>query len=270
MMEQTRIFGALRGVRGRTPSDLGALDQLMVRFSQLVSEQRWIKEIDINPLLATDDGGFIALDARIILYPQDTLAADLPTTAIRPYPAQYVSRWELKDGSPAVIRPIRPEDEPLMVEFHKTLSETSVQQRYFGMLKLEERIAHDRLTRICFNDYDREIALAVDRQVPGGGHEIVGVGRLSRTLVSGEADFAMLISDPWQQQDLGGELMDRLVAVAKAEGIKRISGCFMAGNTGMQKVCRKAGFQLHRLADGEYHAELLLSESLASPEHRAK
>ncbi len=185
MMEQTRIFAALHGVRGQKPGDLAALDQLMVRFSQLVAEQRWIKEIDINPLLAKEDGGFIALDARIIVYGPETNVADLPATAIRPYPSQYASRYGLKDGSQAMIRPIRPEDEPLMVEFHKTLSESSVHFRYFGTLKLEERIAHERLTRICFNDYDREIALAVDREAPGGGHEILGIGRLCRTLEAG-------------------------------------------------------------------------------------
>ena len=269
MMERTKIFGALRGVRGRKASDLDALDQLMVRFSQLVAEQRWIKEIDINPLVATDDGGFIALDARVILYGPETKPAELPKTAIRPYPSQYLSRWELKDGSPANIRPIRPEDEPMMVEFHKTLSESSVHFRYFGMLKLEERIAHERLTRICFNDYDREIALAVDRQAPGGGHEILGIGRLSRTLEQGEADFAILVTDEWQRQGLGTELMEKLIKIAKAEGITRLSGGIMAGNAGMQKLCRNAGFQLHRLSDGEYRADMLLRKSASAAETRA-
>jgi acetyltransferase len=269
MMEQTRIFAALRGGRGREPSDLAALDQLMVRFSQLVAEQRWIREIDINPLLATEAGGFVALDARIILYGAGTEAADLPTTAIRPYPAQYCSRRELKDGSQATIRPIRPEDEPLMVEFHKTLSESTVRFRYFGMLKLEERIAHERLTRICFNDYDRQIALAVDRETPGGGHEILGIGRLSRTLEEGGSDFAILVGDPWQRQGLGGALMDKLVNIAKDEGLGRISGCIMSANIGMQKVCRKSGFQLHRLPDGEYWADMLLPKSPAAQERRA-
>jgi len=270
MMERTRIFGTLRGVRGRKASDLAALDQLLVRFSQLVAEQRWIKEIDINPLLATDEGGFIALDARIILHPPETQPADLPTIAIRPYPAQYCSRWELKDGSKAMIRPIRPEDEPLMVEFHRTLSEESVRYRYFGMLNLDDRIAHERLTRICFNDYDREIALAVDRETPGGGHEILGIGRLSRSTEEGEADFAIVISDPWQKQGLGTGLMEKLVAIGKAEGLSRISGGIMSGNLGMQKVCRKVGYQLHRLADGEYRADILLPKSLSALERRVR
>jgi len=263
MMEQTRIFAALRGVRGQKPSDLDALDQLMVRFSQLVAEQRWIKEIDINPLLAREDGGFIALDARVIIYPPGTRAEDLPTTVVRPYPSQYISQRALKDGTIAIIRPIRPEDEPLMVEFHKTLSESSVHFRYFGLLKLEERIAHERLTRICFNDYDREIALVVDRTTGTGKHEIMGIGRLCRTLVNGEADFAIIVSDQWQGQGLGTELMEKLICIAKDEDMSHITGCIMSGNTGMQKVCRKIGFQLHRMPDGEYKADMHLPKSLA-------
>jgi acetyltransferase len=270
MMEQTRIFKALSGVRGQKASDLDALDQLMVRFSQLVAEQRWIKEIDINPLVATDSGGFIALDARVILYGAATKEADLPGTAIRPYPAHYSSARRLKDGSTAVIRPIRPEDEPLMVEFHKTLSDSSVHFRYFGMLKLEERIAHERLTRICFNDYDREIALVVDREAPGGLHQILGIGRLSRTLVAGEADFAVLVSDDWQRQGLGTELMEKLVNVAQREGLNRLSGCIMSGNGGMQKICRKVEMQLHRLPDGDYVADLMLPVSVARLERRVR
>ena len=270
MMERTRIFAALRGVRGQKPSDLDALDQLMVRFSQLVAEQRWIKEIDINPLVATESGGFIALDARVILYDAETKEADLPVTAIRPYPAHYGSIRKLKDGSTAAIRPIRPEDEPLVVEFHKTLSDSSVHFRYFGMLKLETRIAHERLTRICFNDYDREIALVVDRERPGGGHEILGIGRLSRTIEAGEADFAILISDEWQRQGLGTELMTKLVRIAEEEGLNRLSGSVMSGNSGMQKICRTAGLQLHRLPDGDYQADLMLPKSLAALRRRVK
>jgi len=270
MMEQTRIYKALRGVRGQKPSDLGALDQLMVRFSQLVAGQRWIKEIDINPLVATEDGGFLALDARVILHDPETKLGDLPAPAIRPYPAQYTSSRRLKDGSAATIRAIRPEDEPLVVEFHKTLSDSSVHFRYFGTLKLEERISHERLTRICFNDYDREIALVVDREGPGGKHHILGIGRLSRTLEDGAADFAVVVSDPWQRQGLGAELLGKLVEIGEAEGLARISGIVMSGNAGMQKVCRKAGFQLHRLPDGDYRADMLMPKSLAEIERRVR
>src|ERR1700684_4642670 len=109
MMEQTRIFTALKGVRGRKPVDMAELEQLLVRFSQLVLEQPWISEIDINPLLASPER-MLALDARVVLYGQEVTADQLPRLAIRPYPIQYVRPWTLKNGTPVVIRPIRPED----------------------------------------------------------------------------------------------------------------------------------------------------------------
>jgi acetyltransferase len=155
------------------------------------------------------------------------------------------------------------------VEFHKTLSDSSVHFRYFGMLELEERIAHERLTRICFNDYDREIALVVDRETPGG-HEILGIGRLSRTLEDGTADFAVLVSDAFQYQGLGTELLTKLVHVAEGEGLGRISGSVMSGNSGMQKICREVGFQLHRLPDGDYRADMVLPKSPAARNPTAK
>jgi acetyltransferase len=207
MMETTRIYHALKGVRGRKPVDLAALEKIMVGFSQLVAEQPWIKEIDINPMFASADD-LVALDARVILHDAKTEEDKLPRLAIRPYPTQYVSPWKLKDGTAITIRPIRPEDEPLLVKFHETLSEESVYHRYFNQIKLDQRIAHERLTRICFNDYDREIALVAERKNPkGGAVEIVGVGRLSKARGRNEAEFSLLINDQWQRHGLGTELL---------------------------------------------------------------
>src|SRR3954454_7995109 len=177
MMEQTKIYKALKGVRGRKPVDLAALEDLMVRFSELVAEQRLIKEIDINPLLASSDQ-LIALDARVVVHGLEVKDEDLPKTAVRPYPVQYVSQWKLKDGQEVTIRPIRPEDEPTMIHFHEKLSERSVYLRYFQPLKLSQRVAHKRLTRICFIDYDREMALVVEKKLEIGEMDIIAVGRL--------------------------------------------------------------------------------------------
>src|SRR5581483_4883023 len=163
MMEQTRVYTALKGVRGRQPVDLAALEQILVRFSQLVVEQPAIKEIDINPLLVSA-GGFVALDARVIVHAGDVTSSDLPRPAIRPYPIHYISSTKLKNGIPVTIRPIRPEDEPLLVRFHGALSEDSVYARYMAPLQLAQRIAHERLTRVCFIDYDREMALVAERK----------------------------------------------------------------------------------------------------------
>jgi acetyltransferase len=253
MMEQTRIYAALKGVRGRDPVDLEALEKLLVRFSFLVVEQPCISEIDINPLLVSSER-LIALDARVVLYGPETREADLPRLAIRPYPLQYVRPWDLKDGIAVNIRPIRPEDEPLMVEFHEGLSEHSVYMRYFHALNLSQRVAHDRLTRICFIDYDREMVLVAVRQ--GAGREIAGVGRLSKVYGSDEAEFAILIKDAYQGQGLGTELLSRLLQVARDEAdIGRGVAYILPENRGMKRVAKNLGFGLEfedRVIKAEY------------------
>jgi len=247
MMAQTHIYRALKGVRGRPPIDLAALEQLLVRFSQLVVEQRWIKEIDLNPLLARsqESSPFLALDARIVLHEPDIDLNQLPKLAIRPYPSQYLSAWTLKNGTPITIRPIRPEDEPLMVQLHKTLSEQSVYFRYFHLIKLSQRTAHDRLTRLCFIDYDREMALVADYKHPDTGtHEMLAVARLSQLHGTREAEFALLVSDRYQCQGLGTELLKRLLQVGRDEQVEQIHAEILAENSAMQRVCEKLGFSL--------------------------
>ena len=247
MMERTRIFEALGGVRGRSPVDLGALEKLLVRFSQLVVEQPWIKELDINPLLASPER-LIALDARIVLHEPLTSEEDLPRTAIRPYPSQYVFAEEMHDGTPIVVRPIRPEDEPLMVKFHESLSEESVYMRYFHMMKLDQRTAHERLTRICFIDYDREMALVAERtDRETGEREILGVSRLSRRgAAPGEAEFSVLVSDRFQRRGLGTLLLSRLLEVGRAEGLRHITAEILLDNRPMQRISERLGFHLRR------------------------
>jgi acetyltransferase len=243
LMENTLIYKALKGVRGRRAVDLEALEQLLVRFSQLVAEQREIKEIDINPLLASSEG-LLALDARVILRAEQEPPVPL---AIRPYPTQYI--WSFRDG--ITIRPIRPEDEPLVIDFHRHVSDYSVYLRYFHPIQYSARIAHERLTRICFNDYDREIALVAEKQEPeanrvsGTKSLILGISRLSRKHgFPQEAEFAMLVADPYQRQGIGTELLTRLIQVARCEGIQRLAGEVLSENEGMRRLCRRLGFQL--------------------------
>jgi acetyltransferase len=246
MMEQSRIYKALGGVRGRPPVDRAALEELLVRFSQLVVEQRAIKEIDINPLFVTPERQ-IALDARVILHGPETDLQQLPRPAIRPYPAQYVAPWQLRDGTPVTIRPIRPEDEPLLAVFHRTLSEQSVYFRYFGPLGLAWRVSHERLTRMCFVDYDRTLALVVEQTDPHSHRrQILAVGRLTKEHAADEAEFALLVSDPYQRQGLGSELLRRLIAFGRDEGLARITGSILPENLGMRTICERLGFQLKR------------------------
>jgi acetyltransferase len=257
MMEQTKIYRALKGVRGRKSVDLGELEQLLVRFSQLVVQQPWIKEIDINPMLVGPER-IVALDARVVLHD----VADekkLPHAAIRPYPVQYTWQWSLTDGTPVTIRPIRPEDEPLLVKFHETLSDRSVYLRYLHMLKLSQRVAHERLTRICFIDYARETALVVEKTDEGGDRQVLAVGRLQRLADEHQAEFALLVSDEYQGKGIGPELLARLIEVARREGLKLLTADILADNNAMQRICAKAGFRLHReIGDPTVSAELEL------------
>lgn len=249
MMEQTKVYRALQGVRGRPPVNLDRLEKLMVRFSQLVVEQPWIREIDVNPLLAAPDQ-IVALDARIVLHPPDLREEELPRPAIRPYPRQYMGTWRLKDGTPVLIRPIRPEDEPLLVEFHHKLSERSVYLRYASLLKLSQRVAHERLARLCFIDYDREMALVAERRSPETGRpEILAVARLTKIYGTNDGEFAMLVRDDVQGKGLGTELLRRLIQIGEAEGLERIVADILVQNHAMQHVCRKLGFQIIRSDD---------------------
>ena len=240
MMEQTRIYKALQGVRGRSAIDLVKLEQLLVRFSQLIVEQPQISEIDINPLLVSPEGA-IALDARVVLKTTENPISP----AIRPYPTQYVQKWSTNGDRPITIRPIRPEDEPLMVLFHEELSEESVYLRYAHMVKLKHRIAHERLTRICFIDYDREMVLVADRQDPKTSeHRILGVGRLSKLHGTNEAEFALIVSDSYQQRGLGTELLRRMLQIGQEEKLEAIVGYILSSNYKMHSLCKKLGFEV--------------------------
>lgn len=246
LMERAKIFTALKGVRGRPPVDIEALEALLVRFSQLVVEQPWIKEIDINPLLASPER-LLALDARVVLHDPGTAPEDLPKPVIRPYPAQYEGTWQMKDGESVTIRPIRPEDEPMMVAFHESLSERTVYQRYLQALNLTQRTAHERLTRICFIDYARQMAIVIERKDPQTGkRSIIGVGRLQGLTGTAESEYAIVVTDQFQRQGLGTELLRRLIDIARAEGVKVITADILAENSGMQKVSEKLGFKLIR------------------------
>lgn len=193
----------------------------------------------------------LALDARVVLYPQGLKREDILRPAIRPYPSRFVGNWQLKDGRPVVIRPIRGEDEPMLVDFHKSLSEQSVYLRYFTPMKLSTRISHERLSRICFNDYDRELALVVEEELPGNEKRILGVGRLIKSRDGSEGEYGVLIRDDQQRQGMGTELLRRLVEFGRAEGMSRITADILTDNIGMKKASEKVGFTVKYSKDEE-------------------
>ncbi len=258
MMEQTKIYEALKGIRGRPPVDQAALEKIMVRFSQIVTEQPWIKEMDINPLLASHER-LLALDARVVLHDASITEDQLPRTAIRPYPTQYITPWESDDQTAFSIRPIRPEDEPLMVKFHETLSENTVYMRYFSQMQLQQRISHERLSRVCFIDYDREMILVGTRKSPQNGEsEILGTMRISRLPGRNDAEFGMLISDSYQGHGLGKELLLRSLDYARAEKLAHIVGYILPENERMLALCKEQGFTFEKMDSGYIRASLAL------------
>jgi acetyltransferase len=164
-----------------------------------------------------------------------------------------------------VIRPIRPEDEPLVAAFHGTLSEDSVRFRYLHVMSLSSRIAHERLSRQCFNDYDREIAILAERQDPATKEsEVMGIGRLIRIPgAASQAEFAIVVSDKWHNHGLGTQILRNLINIAKNEGIQVIRGDIASDNLHMQHIVEKCGIDLGPAVQGVHRAQKEIPASAA-------
>lgn len=245
IVEQTRVYTALKSAEGRPPGELASLEAILVRFSLLVAQQRRIKEMNVDPLLVTPSQ-ILALDARVVLHDSGMQEQDLPRLAIRPYPEQYITSWRLRNGTNILIRPIRPEDEPVMVKFHSTLSEQSVHFRYFSLLTVEERTAHGRLAQICFNDYEREIAIvAIRPSLESNEGEIIAVARLIKVHGANQAEFALVVCDECQGEGLGTHLLKLLLEIGRQEGIDIIFAHILPENYGMQRICKNLDFKVN-------------------------
>jgi acetyltransferase len=234
LMERTKVYQALQGVRGQGPVSLDELETLLVRFSRLLTDFLEIQEVDMNPVLATPRR-VLALDARVVLAPPD---APRPRLAIRPYPNQYSAPYRLRDGREVLVRPIGPEDEPLIIALHAGHSEHTIRMRFFSLVKT---LSHDSLIRLCHLDYEREMALVAVLE-DGQGPHILGVSRYYLQPETGDAEFALVVGDAYQRQGLGRHLLGRLIAVAKERGIRRLVGQVLAENGPMLALARKLGF----------------------------
>jgi acetyltransferase len=247
MMEQTKIYEALKGVRGKKAVDLIALEKILVNFSLLIAEFPQIVECDINPLLVSSKE-IISLDARIVLS-EETEKEKLPKLAIRPYPINYIKSKKLKDGSSIVYRPIRPEDEPLILSFLQDLSEKSVLQRYLEAFHYNELLERNTLISFCFNDYDREIAIVAEKTMEDGKKEILAVGRLTKIASTDMANFALIVKDKCQGEGIGSSILSQLIVIAKEENIEKIVGTMRKENVVMQKICEKHNFTVSTAKD---------------------
>jgi acetyltransferase len=257
MMENTHILKALQGVRGHKAVELDKLEELLVRFSELVVENPRIADIEINPLLVGPEG-IMALDARVILHPADVSDAALPRPAIRPYPTQYVTNWTSNDGTRFTIRPIRPDDEALLVDFHRQLSDASVYFRYFLPLKLDVRVSHERLFTKCFIDYDREIALVAEYMDENSHRQIAAIARMIRKHSDSGAEVAFLVADKFQGRGLGTYLLEHTIRMARKEGVTALEASTLSENFSMKDIFVKAGFRFSPPEDGVVSARLEL------------
>jgi acetyltransferase len=160
------------------------------------------------------------------------------------YPLQYVFSLQLKNGMKISIRPIRPEDEAAMARFHESLSDRSVYLRFFHMEKLSSRVAHSRLARRCFVDYDSEMALIAEYFNPNEKKdEMIAVGRLIRAPGEMEAEVALLVADKFQKCGVGSELLRRLIQVGRDEKLERIVATVLPENMGMRVLASRQGFR---------------------------
>lgn len=247
LMERTLIYKALHGVRGKPPVPLAELESLLVRFDQLIVDFPDIAEVDINPLLASPEQ-IIALDGRVLLTAPALPAAQRPRLAIMPYPNQYVSHFTLADGTRLQVRPIRPEDEPLIVEFHAGHSEQTLRWRFFGLVR---HLTRDNLIRLCHLDYDRELALAGVWHDQEGRPHITGVSRYHLRPETGIAEFALVVGERWQRRGIGTHLMLRLIEIARERGVRRLVGQVFAENKPMLRLLQKLRFQIPTVATEE-------------------
>jgi acetyl coenzyme A synthetase (ADP forming)-like protein len=244
LMERTKIYEALQGARGHKAVNLDALENLLARFSQLVVDFPEIQEVNLNPVLATSDR-VVALHARIVLRPADQPANQSPRLAIHPYPNQYIATFRLHDGREAMVRPIRPEDEPLIIAMHAAHSENTIRMRFFSMVKT---LSRESLIRLCHLDYDREMALAAVLHENGEPY-LLGVSRYYLNPETGEAEFALVVSDAYQRQGLGRHLMQRLIDIARERGVERLVGQVLAENTPMLHLMQSLGFSAPALVE---------------------
>ncbi|HXY56834.1 MAG TPA: GNAT family N-acetyltransferase [Nitrososphaerales archaeon] len=241
MMEETTIYKALsKGLRNRSPANMKALEEVIVRFSSMITDFPEISEMDINPL-SVGEGKVYAVDVRILLDPHPIdRSVPYPHMVITPYPTKYVVPWKLEDGTDILLRPIRPEDEGVEAEFINSLSEETSRYRFFNIVR---NLPHSDLVRFCNIDYDREIALVAE-VTEGGRRREVGVGRLIAEPDRKKGEFAVVIADQYQTKGLGRKLVDMLINIAEERRFESIYGVVLRDNTPMLALCREMGFTL--------------------------
>lgn len=243
MLEQTQIFRAMVKTHLRSEV-IDEMEEIIVRIGRLMAEQPWVKSIHLPSVWVSPEGVAYSR-AEVRLHPPEVSQADLVPLAIRPYPIEYEKYWKTRDDQQVLIRPIRPEDEPLFVKFHESLSNQSVYFRYFHSMSFNQRVSHDRLARLCFIDYEQDMALVVERRDEKSGEKIIlGAGRLRRISGTRDGEYAIIVRDDLQRSGLGTELLRRLLDIGRKEGLARLVADILPENQGMRRVSEKLGFKI--------------------------
>jgi len=238
LVQESKAYAVLQGYMGRKPLDISQLELIMINFSNLVVDFPEIAAIDIDPLVVSD-GKISALDARIYLdHSMPEGAAAYPHLVITPYPTRYTRQWKLRDGTEVLLRPVRPEDEPMLLELFNSLSKKTMIERFFSPIK---NMTHEMLTRFCNIDYDREIAIVASKK-EGDKNLVIGISDLiiEQNL---RAQFAVLIQDSYQAKGLGQKLIDVLIGIAQEKGLEEIFGVVLSENNRMLKLLKRLGFK---------------------------
>ena len=240
LIGRTRAARLLAQFRNLPPANMDAVENVLLRVSEIVCELPQLVEMDINPLIA-DEKGVVAVDARMVVDYYAPSPDRYAHMAIYPYPSHLVTRWQLADGTDLTIRPIRPEDAEIEQAFVRGLSAES---RYFRFMQTMQELSPTMLVRLTQIDYDREMALiaTVERE----GEEVeLGVARYAINPDGRSCEFAIVIADAWRRKGIGSRLMTQLMEAAKARGIKTMEGEILSNNTNMLSLVRHLGFAVH-------------------------
>ena len=253
MMRRTRVHRLLEGYRDRPAADLDAIALTLMKLSQLVIELPEIVELDINPLLA-DDRGVIALDARLKVRP--AAGPGEARLAIRPYPRQLEHRVDLRDGRSILLRPVRPEDEPMFRALFGRLDREDVRMRFFAPLG---QLPHNLAARLTQIDYDRQMAFVAIGEDGAGGPDGLGVVRISADPDNRRAEYAVIVRSDVKGAGIGYVLMQAIIDYARKRGIAEMFGIVLRENERMLAMCRELGFQLRTVPDDPTVVEVVLA-----------
>jgi acetyltransferase len=244
LMQGTKLFTLLGGYRNRPPADLPLLEEILVRLSHLVADFPEIQEVDMNPVMVKD-GKACVVDARFILERSDVRAP--LHLSISPYPEQYEWRERTSGGLDVLIRSIKPEDAPLLMELFDAMSRESIYHRFFSPLK---SLPLSMLVKFTQIDYDREIALVALGE-EGGKEKLLGVARAIGDPDQKDAEFALAVGDPWHRKGLGTKLLQKCIQVARDYGIKTLQGRVLSDNHEMLALAEKLGFEASRSREAD-------------------